>query len=75
MVVDLEDILLRRTALSIRGDISTAIIERVANVLAGELGWSEEQAGREIEIFIGRLADYHGVSREMLVQRSHDRSM
>lgn len=75
MVVELEDILLRRTTLSIRGDISTAIIERVAGILAGELGWSAEQTSRETEIFIGRLADYHGVSREMLVQRTHDRSM
>jgi glycerol-3-phosphate dehydrogenase len=70
----LEDILVRRTPLAIRGELSTAIVERVADVLAAELGWSAERRSAEIETFIRDLADYHGVSREMLERRTRERS-
>lgn len=73
-VVGLEDMLLRRTPLSIRGDVSTALVERVAAVMATELGWSLERKAREIETFIRDLAKYHGVTREMLDRRTRDRS-
>lgn len=74
LVVTLEDMLLRRTPLSIRGDVSAGIVERVATVMAGELGWSPERRKEEVETFVRNLADYHGVSREMLEQRTRDRS-
>jgi glycerol-3-phosphate dehydrogenase len=73
-VVGLDDMLLRRTPLSIRGDVSAGIIERVADIMAGELGWSTERKAHEIETFIHDLADFHGVSREMLDRRSNNRS-
>ena len=74
-VVGLEDVLLRRTPLAIRGDISSVLIERVAEVMADELGWSRERTGREIEAFVADLGNYHGVSREMLDKRTQDRSV
>ncbi|MBL8583090.1 MAG: glycerol-3-phosphate dehydrogenase/oxidase [Rhizobiaceae bacterium] len=73
-VVELEDMLLRRTPLSIRGDGSMPIVERVAGIMAGVLGWSDERKAGEIATFVGDLAQYHGVSREMLNERAIDRS-
>ena len=70
----LGDVLLRRTPLSIRGIVSTGVIRRVATILADELGWDEEKTTSEVEAFIADLADYHGVSREMLDQRDKRRS-
>jgi glycerol-3-phosphate dehydrogenase len=73
-VEGLDDMLLRRTPLSIRGDVSRSIVDRVAAIMAGELGWNSERKAREIDAFVRDLADYHGVSGEMLDQRSSDRS-
>ncbi len=70
----LGDILLRRTPLSIRGDVSCRIVQRVAGVLAAELGWDGDRTRREIETFTGELAEYHGVSREMLERRDCERA-
>jgi glycerol-3-phosphate dehydrogenase len=70
----LADVLLRRTPLSIRGVVSTELIRRAAAVLAGELGWDEEKTNKEIEAFTAELADYHGVTQEMLDQRDKRRS-
>ncbi|UUP18133.1 glycerol-3-phosphate dehydrogenase/oxidase [Nitratireductor thuwali] len=75
LVVGLADVLLRRTPLAIKGEISRALIERVAKVLAVESGWDEGRTGSEIEAFTTDLANYHGVSRKMLDQRTHDRSL
>jgi hypothetical protein len=61
--------------LSIRGEVSTAIVDRVAEIMAAELGWTPERRDREIESFIRDLADYHGVSREMLERRTRHRSI
>jgi glycerol-3-phosphate dehydrogenase len=73
--VDLADILLRRTPLAITGEVSTAIIQRAAEVAAAELGWTEARLAREAELFIDELDHYHGVSRTMLDQRTLDRSL
>lgn len=73
-VVRLEDMLLRRTPLSIRGEVSATIIDEVASIMAAELGWDEERRRSEIATFVRDLADYHGVSREMLERRTNDRS-
>ncbi|WP_187972652.1 glycerol-3-phosphate dehydrogenase/oxidase [Aquibium microcysteis] len=70
--VRLEDMLLRRTPLSIRGDVSMAIIAAAAAAMAGELGWDDQRRAGEIDDFVRDLADYHGVSREMLQRRDED---
>ena len=69
-VQSLADVLLRRTPLSIRGDVSIALVAHVATVLAAELGWSTDRTQQEVESFIADLSDYHGVSREALERRS-----
>ena len=74
-VVGLEDVLLRRTPLAIRGDISSGVIERVAEIMAGELGWNRDRTEHEVETFIADLGNYHGVSRETLNKRTQDRSL
>ncbi|MCV3211225.1 glycerol-3-phosphate dehydrogenase/oxidase [Mesorhizobium sp. YC-39] len=74
LVVGLEDMLLRRTPLAIRGDVSTALIGSVATAMAKELGWSVERQAREVATVIRNLAKYHGVSLEMLERRTRDRS-
>jgi len=75
LVVGLADVLLRRTSLAIKGEISSALIERVAEVLAAESSWGEERTRSEVDAFTTDLANYHGVAREMLDQRTHDRSL
>jgi len=74
LVVGLEDMLLRRTPLAIRGDVSTGLISSVATAMAKELGWSAERQAQEVETVVGNLANYHGVSLEMLEQRTQERS-
>lgn len=68
-VQTLGDVLLRRTPLSIRGDVSAALVESVAATLAAELGWDGARTRREIETFTTDLSDYHGISPEMLARR------
>jgi len=70
MAVELEDMLLRRTPLAIRGELSLAIVHRVAEVMAAQLGWSESRRQEEIDRFLYNLETYHGVSRETLERRS-----
>jgi glycerol-3-phosphate dehydrogenase len=74
-VVELADILLRRTSLAIRGQVSTAIIRRTVEIAAAELGWTETRGEREAEAFIEELDQYHGVSNEMLEQRTRVRNL
>jgi glycerol-3-phosphate dehydrogenase len=73
-VHSLGDMLLRRTPLSIRGDVSAALVRGVAAVLAAELGWDEDRTRCEIDTFNSDLADYHGVSGDMLERRDHERT-
>jgi glycerol-3-phosphate dehydrogenase len=73
-VMCLADILLRRTPVAIRGDITIALIRRIARTLAAEFGWDDKKTLREIETFTTELATYHGVSAEMLEKRTQDRS-
>lgn len=73
--VRLSDLLLRRTALAIRGEISMAQIERVGDLLEAEIGLDPSARAREVENFIEELDRYHGVSRETLEQRTKNRSL
>ncbi|ESX13332.1 glycerol-3-phosphate dehydrogenase/oxidase [Mesorhizobium sp. M0757] len=69
-VTCLSDVVLRRTSLAIAGDISTVSIERIADALAAEHGWSDPHRDEEIKSLIAELDTYHGVSQEMLDQRT-----
>jgi glycerol-3-phosphate dehydrogenase len=74
-VVGVADVLLRRTSMSIKGETSRALIERVAQVLTAEICWDGERTRREIDSFIAELATFHGVSPEMLEKRTRNRSL
>jgi len=56
------DVLQRRSPVSIRGDVSRAVIEAVAAVMARELGWDSARTDQEIEQFTNELAAYHDVT-------------
>lgn len=69
-VTCLSDLVLRRTSLAIAGDISIVSIERIADALAAERGWNHQHRDDEIKNLIAELDTYHGVSQEMLDQRT-----
>ncbi|MEX0956683.1 MAG: glycerol-3-phosphate dehydrogenase/oxidase [Rhizobiaceae bacterium] len=73
-VCRLGDILLRRTPLAIRGEVSGALIDRVAAILAAEAGWDDAKTRREVDDFRSELEEFHGVSRQTLERRTRDRS-
>lgn len=68
------DILLRRTPLAIKGQISGALIERVAAILAPELDWDGERTRQEIDDFCRELEEFHGVTAKMLERNTQHRS-
>ena len=49
MAITLSDVLFRRTGLGTLGNPGTEIIEKVADVMAGELKWKKAQRNKEIE--------------------------
>lgn len=63
-VCHLADIFLRRTAIAIKGELTSEIIERVAEILGRELGWDATCIQHEIAGFTDELATYYGVSIE-----------
>lgn len=60
-VVHLEDILLRRTPLAIRGRLTPSLCRRVASIAAGALGWNMEREQAELARLSTLLAERHGV--------------
>lgn len=68
-VVGVADVVLRRTSLAIRGDITARGIEGIADALAGEFGWDTPRRESEIKSILDDLTTYHGVSRAMLERR------
>lgn len=70
-VIGLSDLLQRRTSLAIRGLVSSLLVARIGELLARERGWDETRLRAEIDGFAAELDHYHGVSREMLDQRSN----
>lgn len=60
-VVHLTDVLLRRTSVAFDGNVTSAVIDDVARVLAGALGWSPDRIHAEVAEAHRVLADEHGV--------------
>ena len=65
--VRLSDLLLRRTALAIRGDVSMTLIERIGDILAIELGLDPQARTREVESFIEELDRYLDMMQRRVV--------
>ena len=60
-VQHLSDIVLRRTALAIRGALDAPVLKAIVETMQGPLGWSEEAAARETGAVRAELAAYHDV--------------
>jgi glycerol-3-phosphate dehydrogenase len=60
-VVALADLVFRRTPIAIAGRLTLAAIEELAEIVGGELGWTSDERGREINLTIAIARDRHGV--------------
>ncbi|WP_427169416.1 glycerol-3-phosphate dehydrogenase/oxidase [Arthrobacter sp. 92] len=61
------DVLIRRTSLAFRGLVTGELLNEVADVLAGALGWSAEEKAAEIHHAQEVLERFHGVQVHSLV--------
>jgi glycerol-3-phosphate dehydrogenase len=48
MAITLEDMIMRRTGIGQFGPPDASVVERIANLMAAQLGWNEEKTAREI---------------------------
>jgi len=60
-IVHLDDLILRRTIMALLGQLSLALLEELAEVLASELGWSQERTHEEVARSVKLLTEVHGV--------------
>ena len=60
-MVHLEDLILRRTLMALLGQLSYALLEELAGVLAPALGWSEETTQQELRRTVRIMEKDHGV--------------
>ncbi|PJJ55406.1 glycerol-3-phosphate dehydrogenase/oxidase [Compostimonas suwonensis] len=61
-VVHLVDLLLRRTNLVFRGALTTELLDELADVLAGALGWTPQRRDEEVRDSVEFLRTAHRVS-------------
>ncbi|MFC6759225.1 hypothetical protein ACFQFQ_06510 [Sulfitobacter porphyrae] len=74
-VETLSDIVLRRTALAITGQVSMEIIAALAALFGHERVLPEREIKRQSDALIAELDSYHGVNSAMLVARNESRRM
>lgn len=67
------DIVLRRSALAITGQVSMEIIDRIAAVIGTARGLTAEAVAAQKTALVEELAAYHGVSADRLVARDKER--
>ena len=60
-VVHLLDLLQRRTSIAFTGGASTAVLEELAGLLGGALGWTAEERRTEVVAAASVLSTVHGV--------------
>ncbi|KAE9630067.1 glycerol-3-phosphate dehydrogenase/oxidase [Parasedimentitalea maritima] len=60
-VVHLSDIVLRRTDLAITGRLSLSLIDTIADLMAKDLDWNQDQMAAERATLLGELEKFHGV--------------
>ena len=68
-VVHLDDLVLRRTLLGLRGEATHALLEELAAIAAQTLGWTPQTSNGEVERTIQLLTTVHGVSVTQLERR------
>ncbi|TXH80506.1 MAG: glycerol-3-phosphate dehydrogenase/oxidase, partial [Rhizobium sp.] len=74
-VEHLDDLLLRRTTLTITGELSLDMADAALAILAAEKGWPPQRAAEERTCFLTLLNDRHGVSEQTLSARNEQRSV
>ena len=60
-VFHLTDLVLRRTSIALVGELTSALMDELAGIVAGVLGWTEEETQADIEKAGKILADKFGV--------------
>jgi glycerol-3-phosphate dehydrogenase len=60
-VVHLDDLLLRRTAIALLGELTTGLLGELAALLGRLRGWSEQQVGAEVERTLAILREKHRI--------------
>ena len=73
-VEKLGDLLLRRTAIGISGQLSKAFIDTTLDLLATERRWSPDQRAAERDDFLGLLAHNYGLDETTLLHRDSEES-
>jgi glycerol-3-phosphate dehydrogenase len=73
-VEHLDDLLLRRMALAISGELSLDMMDAALDLLAQEKHWTPAQHAQERSRFLTLLTGRHGVDEDMLSARNEPRS-
>jgi glycerol-3-phosphate dehydrogenase len=60
-VIHLDDLVIRRTLMAIRGDVTDAALAEVADIAAAALDWNAVQRAQELERCSRMLRERHGV--------------
>ncbi len=60
-VVHLDDVILRRTVMALKGQLSLPLLQELASVLAPVLDWPEERTRWEVDRTVKLLREVHGV--------------
>jgi glycerol-3-phosphate dehydrogenase len=61
-VAHLEDLVLRRTALALRGDLTQEILAEIAEILAEAVGWTQEERAEELARAETLLRERHSIT-------------
>lgn len=69
-VATLADLVLRRMAVAMTGELSLAALEEIAAIMAAALAWDSRRIAAEKASLLSRLAQDHGVTAEMLHRRN-----
>ncbi len=72
-VETLSDIVLRRTALAITGQISAALLDNLGALLAAERDLSPQEITDQTQTLIHELSEFYGVTAETLTARNNER--
>jgi len=68
-VESLSDILFRRTALAISGELNMLLIDEILDILALEKSWADDKKSDERTNILWRLSHFHGLSEANLATR------
>ncbi len=72
-VETLSDIVLRRTALAITGQVSAALLDKLGALLAAERDLSPQDITDQTQTLIHELSEFYGVTAETLTARNNER--